>query len=306
MKNLVLTRRQFTLSAAALAAAAYGPALAQNATEEPYVVDAAWLLARVSSDPNVVLLDVSALGVYRAEHIRGAVHAWWQDTMEWNNVVYGTTLSSGGTIARAQLLEDLGIDDTTMVVAYDDDDNRWAARMVWFLRWLNHGAAAMLDGGLTAWKAANGPVENGSNNAAKRGTPTIKAQSAILMSTSRLQTRLKSGQSQIVDVRTDSEARDTANGNSKLGRIPTSISFPWTNTVANHQLKTAGELNALLTRAGISPTKEVVLYARYGVEAALVWVVLRSLGYATVSIYDLGFVGWQAFPNRPFDPLPAS
>jgi thiosulfate/3-mercaptopyruvate sulfurtransferase len=306
MRDFLLSRRQFALAAGALATTAASPVRAQTATDEPYVVDPAWLQARLAADPNVVLLDVSALRTYRAEHIRGAIHCWWQDTMELNNVVYGTTLSTGGTAARAQLMEALGIDDSTMVVAYDNEDNRSAARMVWFLRWLNHGAAAMLDGGLAAWKTANGAVESGANDAAKRGVPTIKEQSSLLMLSARLVSRVQAGQSLIVDVRTDAEARDTANGISNLGRIPTSISFPWTNTITDHKLKPIAELTALLTQAGIVPAKEVVLYARYGVEAAQAWVVLKLLGFARVSIYDLGFVGWQASPSRTIEPLPPS
>lgn len=305
MNKLALNRRQFSFAVASTTLTVWvKPAPGTDAADAPYVVDSAWLQARLPSDPNVVLLDASSLRTYTSEHIRGAVHCWWQDTMEWNNVVYGTTLSTGGTAARAQLLEDLGIDDSTLVVAYDDENNRWAARMVWFLRWLNHGAAAVLDGGLNAWKSANGPVGRGSNSAAKRGIPTIKTQSSLLISTSRLQTRLKTGQSQIVDVRTDNEAHDTANGASKLGRMPTSISFPWTNAMADDRLKTADELRALLTSAGIAPVKEIILYARYGVETAHSWVVLKSLGYPSVAIYDLGFVGWQMFPDRPFNALP--
>jgi thiosulfate/3-mercaptopyruvate sulfurtransferase len=226
--------------------------------------------------------------------------------MELNYSIYGTSLSTGGTPARAQVMQDLGIDDSTMVVAYDDADNRWAARMIWFLRWLSHDGAAILDGGIDAWQAAGGATESGSNDPAKRGVPTIAARSSVFLESSRLVPRLQAGQSQLLDVRTESEAHDDVNGLSKLGRIPDSIAFPWTSAVADHRLKPAAQINALLTQAGVTPTKPVILYARYGVEADHTWVVLKSLGYPNVAVYDLGFVGWQANPDRPVDPLPAS
>ena len=158
----------------------------------------------------------------------------------------------------------------------------------------------------SAWKAAGGATEDGSNKAAKRGVPTITPHSSLLLDTKRLQTRLKAGQSQLVDVRTTGERNDDANGISKLGLIPGSISFPWTNAVENERLKPADQISAALAQAGIVAAKPVILYARYGFEADHSWVVLKSLSYPDVTVYDLGFVGWQADSSRPLDPLPAS
>lgn len=298
------TRRQLAISSGlALALAKLRQA---SAAAEPYVVDAAWLQARLASDPNVVILDVSSLGDYHDAHVKSAVHCWWQDTMEWNDPVYGTTLTTGGTPARRQVLQDLGIDDGTMVVAYDSSANHWAARMVWYLRWLSHPGAALLDGGLDAWRSAGGAVQSGSNAPAKRGKPSISAQSSSMLDTSRLQSRLKAGGIQLVDVRTADEMKDDANGASKLGRIPGSISFPWTNLSANGRLKPQDELRQAMAAVGIVPDKPVVVYARYGVEADFPWVVLKWLGYPDVAVYDDGFVGWQTNSSRPIEPLPAS
>jgi thiosulfate/3-mercaptopyruvate sulfurtransferase len=44
-----------------------------------------------------------------------------------------------------------GIGDDDLVVAYDDDSGAICARLVWMLRVTGH-AAAMLDGGITAWR----------------------------------------------------------------------------------------------------------------------------------------------------------
>lgn len=61
---------------------------------------------------------------------------------------------------RAALLETLrrwGINDDTQVVAYDAHGGMYAARLWWLLRWVGHGAVAVLDGGLAAWSAAGQP-----------------------------------------------------------------------------------------------------------------------------------------------------
>ena len=55
--------------------------------------------------------------------------------------------------AFAGLLAALGIGNDTQVIAYDDANGSFAARLWWMLRWLGHGAVAVLDGGFKAWIA---------------------------------------------------------------------------------------------------------------------------------------------------------
>ena len=62
---------------------------------------------------------------------------------------------------RARLVATLrawGINDDTQVVAYDAHGGMFAARLWWLLRWIGHGAVAVLDGGLAAWSAAGQPL----------------------------------------------------------------------------------------------------------------------------------------------------
>lgn len=51
-----------------------------------------------------------------------------------------------------------GIRPGVQVVCYDDQGGVYAARAWWLLRWLGHGAAAVLDGGRAAWAAAGGTL----------------------------------------------------------------------------------------------------------------------------------------------------
>ena len=47
-----------------------------------------------------------------------------------------------------------GIGDDTFVVAYDEGDVPYGARLVWMLRYYGHDDVAILAGGLPAWTAA--------------------------------------------------------------------------------------------------------------------------------------------------------
>lgn len=119
-------------------------------------VSASWLAAH----PDVVLADVRWYGgragrpAYEAGHLPGAVY-----------VDLDTQLAAPASAAQgrhplpspeafAVAMSGLGIGDEDVVVAYDDDANAMAARLVWMLRVTGHDAA-LLDGGLTGW---DGPL----------------------------------------------------------------------------------------------------------------------------------------------------
>src|SRR6202047_884051 len=58
--------------------------------------------------------------------------------------------------AFAAWLGAAGIGNDTQVVAYDDANGSMAARLWWMLRWVGHGAVAVLDGGFKAGAASGG------------------------------------------------------------------------------------------------------------------------------------------------------
>lgn len=66
-----------------------------------------------------------------------------------------------GHEAFRQLIAGLGIDGSRQVVVYDQDVGGFAARLWWMLnKWLGLDCAALLDGGMAAWKQAGLPLES--------------------------------------------------------------------------------------------------------------------------------------------------
>lgn len=61
----------------------------------------------------------------------------------------------------------LGVDNDTMVVAYDRQQGMYAGRLWWSFEWMGHDKVAVLDGGLQKWIAVTGgDVEKGAPAAA--------------------------------------------------------------------------------------------------------------------------------------------
>lgn len=277
--------------------------------DPPLLGDVAWLRAR-QDDPaagRLVLLDYSDLPTYRRGHIPGAVHAWWQDWIDPFSDIYGVLLSTQNVeTARTDLLAELGIDDDSTVIAYDAAQNRYAARLVWILRYLGHPAAAILDGGLGAWLGAGGESSRDAADAPKAGAATIDRTREWIIPLDELRERRTDPTLVILDARTNEEATDDLNGLLRIGQVPGSVRVPWTTTLRDDagRLRSPEELIALYRSAGVTPDKEIAVVARFGVETGQPWLVLSLLGYPTVRIFDRGWANWgRKDLDLPLEPL---
>src|SRR5450755_3114440 len=123
-------------------------------------------LAAVIADPRCAILDCRfelaepdwGERAYASGHIPHALYAHLD-----RDLAGAVTRSSGrhplpdsgdwtATLSR------WGIDEHVQVVAYDQGNGAYAARLWWLLRWVGHSPVAVLNGGYAAWIAAGLPV----------------------------------------------------------------------------------------------------------------------------------------------------
>ena len=95
---------------------------------------------------------------YAAGHIPGALYAHMDRDLS------GPITPTSGrhplpSVERlAETLGRWGIDERTQVVAYDQGNGAFAARLWWLLRWVGHRKVAVLNGGFAAWEQAGLPT----------------------------------------------------------------------------------------------------------------------------------------------------
>ena len=266
---------------------------------EPFV-DISWCLANRTA---ITLADVrwyldgrSGAAAYQAGHIPGAVF-----------VDLDTVLSEpheddrGGrhplpTPARfADGLGALGMGEHDMVVAYDDLGGIVAARLVWLLRATGH-AAAVLDGGLAAWPAAE----------LERGSPPPRPPArfaAVPWPAERLASidELAGSDHVVIDAR---DRERFAGGpdpvDPRSGHIPGARSVPVREHLqADGRIASRERLRETFTRAGIGEGTPVISYCGSGVSACLNLLALEHAGLVEGRLYPGSWSEWSRDAKRP-------
>lgn len=200
-------------------------------------------------------------------------------------------LPDAQTVAKG--LGGLGIDPARPIVVYDEPGSFAAGRAWWVLRWSGLDVR-VLDGGVTAWRAAGGALESGEvRHAATAFTlttghlPTIDAEQAAAFP----------AVGTLIDVRAAERFRGEFEPiDAQAGHLPGAVNLPVTSLfAADGTLPDDAALRALLGAALQGP---IAAYCGSGVSAAQLILGLAALG-VEAPLYPASWSGWSSDPTRP-------
>lgn len=289
-----------------LALAAALIALATPASAQDSLLVTPAQLAGALTDPTLVLLHVGERDVYDRAHIAGA-----------RFVDYRAGLHASGDLTLQMLpantlherLAALGISDDSRVVVYFADG--WftpATRVMLTLAYAGIGNAAMLDGGMDAWKRA-GHTVTADATAPRAGTLSPLTLQPLVVDADAVQAAIGKPGVAIVDARTTAFYDGTQTGGRpgaehKTGHIQDAVSVPFnTLTTDDGRMKSAADLRAIFDAAGVKSGDTVIAYCHIGQQATGVVMAARLLGH-TVALYDGSFEDWSR-RNLPVETGPA-
>lgn len=235
---------------------------------------------------------------YIAEgHIPGAVFADLIDDLSDPEGTFKFTRPSAERFAAAAGA--LGIGPTTTVVTYDSGFGQWAARVWWLLRSFGHDAAAVLDGGLTAWQAEGRVLERGHVEPTPavftpHERPEMWVDKAFVEGVVRGE-----NDAALVCANAAKDFTGEAPSRARPGHIPGSSSAPAARLV-DRETRTslpAEQLRAILQPALGAP--RIVTYCGGGIAATSAALALTLLGETNVAVYDGSLNEWAADPAAP-------
>jgi thiosulfate/3-mercaptopyruvate sulfurtransferase len=270
---------------------------------ESYVVAPAQVDARLSAAQPPLIVDMRKAEEFAAGHVPGAVHLSYDDIVRGEPPVDGL-LPLPTTLAR--LFGALGLSADRDVIAYDDEGNGKAGRLVWTLYAVGHAApAVIMDGGFAAWCERGFAVQSEAAPIRPKRYEFAVQQGLGLDSIADgewIAEHLHDPAVRFLDVRTPAEYRGEDVRSARGGHIPGAVNFNWvlTQDAQRHKaLRPRDELLVELAVAGITPDQEVVAYCQTHQRSSHTFVVLKWLGFTRVRGYPGAWSDWGNAVDTP-------
>ncbi len=301
--------------ALSMLAACLRPVDQQSATdvvEAPMdtLVSASWLREHID-DSDLVVIDATVLveaddygnmksvngrASYEAGHIPTAVFADLMGELSDAGSPLEFAVPSPGQFAAA--MGALGVGDDSRVVIYDANNSAWAARVWWMLRWIGFDRAALLDGGLEAWKAAGGALSTEPSSRPLR-TLSVRLRPELIADQEEVRAAIDDDAVTLVDSLPEPHYRGEWAMYDRPGHITSAINVPVTSLFdESGRFRPREDLEALFEA---DRNTRNITYCGGGIAAAADAFVMTRLGFTDVAIYAASLQEWAADPDNPME-----
>ena len=257
-----------------------------------------------------VLIDIRDAESYQAGHIVGAVNV--PDVFSY----LAQTSPEGLQALQAQFAElfgNAGLDGEKVAIVYEDALNTrygGSCRGFWLLQYLGYPKVGILDGGLRAWKAFGGTVDNATVTPAAACFPVLP-QAELLVTTEQMLAALADPAIKLLDNRDKDEwlgessspyGKDFA---PRKGRIPGAVWLEWYELMDTRKpvaaFKPAKQVRALAAERGLTPDDEIIIYCFKGARAANSYVAMKLAGFDKLRIYLGSWNEWSRDERLPIE-----
>ena len=265
----------------------------------PLIVEPGDLEAALGAD-NLLVVDVSAAASYQEGHVPGAVF------LDYAGLLGGVPPATGRIAESAELslsLSAIGLTPESHVVAYDNQGNARASRLLWTLDVIGHDNFSLLNGGMLAWAAEGHGLETIANAPAPSGYEVSETGDAVAGKRYILD-HLGDDDVVILDVRSPAEFCGDDVRAARGGHIPGAVNMDWTEAIdrgRNLRFKPEAELRRMLDVLGVTPDKEVIAHCQTHHRSAHTYMVLKSLGYQRIRGYDGSWSEWGNDADTPIE-----
>jgi thiosulfate/3-mercaptopyruvate sulfurtransferase len=258
--------------------------------------DPAWVIV----DCRFSLEDTEAGGrAYEAAHIPGAVYAHLDADLSNPPATDNGRHPLPPPATLAERFGRMGVAESKQVVAYDDANGAIAARLWWMLRYMGHEAAAVLEGGWTAWRAAGLPTRAGE----ERNAPAFFSGEPR---TGWLVTMAQAPEAGLlVDSREPARYRgETEPLDPQAGHIPGAVNYFFQeNWDENGRFLPPDQLRRRLTaRLGDVSPDAAAFYCGSGVTACANLLAMAHAGMGNGRLYVGSWSEWSSYPENPTAP----
>ena len=270
------------------------------------LVSTEWLAGALGA-PDLMVFDATkylpnepfdGLTKYREAHIAGA-RFFDIDVVADPDTTLPHMAPTAGRFAR--LMGEMGINNTTRVIFYDQKGLQSSARGWWLMKLFGHDNVAVLDGGLPRWLAEGRATESGDAKSAAPTSYTPDFRADLVKGIGDVKRIVASGSALILDARAKGRFDGTApepRPGLPSGHMPGAKSVPFNELLnADFTMKDAATLRARFAAAGVDGAKPIVTSCGTGVTACILALGLKQAGLGDAAIYDGSWTEWAGRPE---------
>jgi 3-mercaptopyruvate sulfurtransferase SseA len=271
-----------------------------TASAPAWVADPTRLLEpeQVRLSAETLLVHVSSAAAYAQAHLPGAV------LVEPGELVAGMPPAPGRLpdLERlTALFARIGYRPDQNIIVYDDEGGGWAGRFIWTLDVIGHERWAYLDGGIVAWAAAGGPLEEGLPTPAPASAPQLNLHTGPIAEIPDVLAAIDAPDSVIWDARSEAEYLGLRSGSRRAGHVPGAVNLDWVHLMdPARDLRLVRNLPELLAARGITPDRAVITHCQTHHRSGLTYLAARLLGFPRIQAYH---GSWGEWGNRADTPI---
>ncbi|MEM8777503.1 MAG: sulfurtransferase [Cyanobacteria bacterium P01_G01_bin.49] len=266
------------------------------------VVSGEWLTSQLT-EPNLVIVDCRfRLGdsnwgyeQYLTSHIQGAYYLNLDQDLSSPVKSHGGRHPLPDESVLGRKLEAMGVTlGETLVVAYDDLNFAFAARLWWLLRYWGHDQVAVLDGGWNSWQKNRYPLSQMIPEK-KLGNFIPQPRQDWIVDIEEVKSLKDLPSVTLIDSRDGDRYRGEREPIDPIaGHIQGAINCPW-KQITNE----AGQIKSIATQQAlwddIKQADKILVYCGSGVTACVNLLSMELVGISNAKLYPGGWSDWCSF-----------
>lgn len=267
------------------------------------LVSVEWLKNNMDKE-NFVIFDVRhvlgdesyGLTEYQKGHIPNAIFVPVEELLTGKISEHGGRHPLPDMKEFSHNMNNLGVDDESTVVVYDDGDLSMAGRLWWMLKYIGHKETYVLSGGYKDWKSSDYPVNTNTATIRKAGKLSFNLQKNMIADISDVKNAILDKEQVLVDARTDERYRGIIEPIDKIpGHIPSSINFPWTDLV---KFNTDTDIKEIKMHfKSLKDYDKIIVHCGSGITATVNILYMEEAGLKA-SLYVGGYSDWISYPEN--------
>lgn len=198
-----------------------------------------------------------------------------------------------------EAMNTFGVDDESIVVAYDDGDLSTAGRLWWMLRYIGFNQIYVLFGGYREWKDNKHPVSREEAKIREAKDLTFNLQANLIADIDEVKKTISDDTTVLIDSRNADRYRGETEPIDRIpGHIPSAINIPWTELFQNDEELDKEKIKEYYKT--IADYDKQIVHCGSGITGTVNLIFMEEAGLTPV-FYVGGYSDWLSYEDNEID-----